>query len=340
MAINEWWAGRPDERFWMEITDRDDVGVDLRAPQANGTGGDEWSYTLVAYTQPGDIVLHWHKHAAGAPALIGWSEVVGPLYEDSMDWLAHGTRGRERGRAQRVANWVTPLGGLHEFEHAVTRADLETERTRILAEIEKVQATQGGAVYKPFYLYGGRQIRATQAYLTKFPASLVATVEALAGQAVGAPSLGVPRSATKPGEGRAPSRRQGYLQDAVLRKCIEEYAVARAKAHYENQGAKITTLGKPYDLKVELGSLERHVEVKGTTAEGPNSVVLTMGEVRHARTWQGVDLFVVDGIRYELRDGNYHLSGGENHIWRDWLPADDDLHPTEFSYELQWDAED
>lgn len=30
--INEWWSGSADERFWMEITNRGDLGVNLWAP--------------------------------------------------------------------------------------------------------------------------------------------------------------------------------------------------------------------------------------------------------------------------------------------------------------------
>ncbi len=37
-TVNEWWAGEPAEHFWMEITDRPDVGNNLIAPQLDGGG--------------------------------------------------------------------------------------------------------------------------------------------------------------------------------------------------------------------------------------------------------------------------------------------------------------
>lgn len=30
--VNAWWAGDPGQRFWVEITDRPDIGVDLHCP--------------------------------------------------------------------------------------------------------------------------------------------------------------------------------------------------------------------------------------------------------------------------------------------------------------------
>src|SRR5690242_6268596 len=116
MGLNLWWSDRPNERFWMEITDREDVGVDLLAPQYDGVGREQWSYTLVTETRPGDVVLHWHKTKLGQPALVGWSEVTGPLSVRSMTWQARGTRGRARGVPTTGPSWTMQCGGLIDFE--------------------------------------------------------------------------------------------------------------------------------------------------------------------------------------------------------------------------------
>ncbi|MBM7774631.1 hypothetical protein JOD54_004835 [Actinokineospora baliensis] len=42
MKINTWWDGDPDERYWLEITDRPDVGTDLNCLQRNGSGKQYW----------------------------------------------------------------------------------------------------------------------------------------------------------------------------------------------------------------------------------------------------------------------------------------------------------
>ncbi|MFD7022113.1 protein NO VEIN domain-containing protein [Promicromonospora sukumoe] len=326
MAIDDWWAGRGDERYWMEITDRPGLGADLRAPQHNPKGAPIWHYALVQYTELGDIVFHWHKTSAGTPALVGWSEVVGPLSVDDIDWQARGTVGRARGHADNLPHWVMGLGGLTDFRHPVTLATLDTR-------IDQVMDAIGPQKYGPFYRYQPTKLHAQQAYLTKFPAALVPLVQSLAKSSIPAP----PDNRRKGGAGkRAAGRSQGRLTDPVLRKAIENYAVDAAISHYEAAGAtNIEILGKPYDLKLRLEGRERHIEVKGTTADGAVRVVLTIGEVNHAREWPRTDLFVMDGIQYrQTIAGGYELSAGAARVWKNWQPNDDALHPTEFSYDL------
>jgi hypothetical protein len=56
-----WWEGRDDERFWLEITDRPDLGVDLKAPQLGDNGRPFWSYAIVTDVRDGDTVFHYYK---------------------------------------------------------------------------------------------------------------------------------------------------------------------------------------------------------------------------------------------------------------------------------------
>jgi hypothetical protein len=82
----------------MEITNRRDVGIDLNASQRDGAGNESWNYSLVTATRPGDVVFHWHTDWFENSAIIGWSEIVGPLEEVyPYTWQARGTRGRARG---------------------------------------------------------------------------------------------------------------------------------------------------------------------------------------------------------------------------------------------------
>lgn len=42
VALHERWAGAGSERFWLEITDRTDIGVNLTAPKQDDTGNEYW----------------------------------------------------------------------------------------------------------------------------------------------------------------------------------------------------------------------------------------------------------------------------------------------------------
>jgi hypothetical protein len=44
---------------WMEITRREDIGADLKAPSAARGGGVTGSYVLVPAVRPDDVVIHY-----------------------------------------------------------------------------------------------------------------------------------------------------------------------------------------------------------------------------------------------------------------------------------------
>ncbi len=331
MRFDLWWSREPGERFWMEITDRpeDQLGENLLAPQVNGAGREEWSYALVPETRPGDVVLHWHRNLAGEPAIVGWSEVTGPLAVGRMTWQAHGTRGRSR-RPVTVPSWIMPCGGLNPLPVPVNKAVLtpiEPEMKKLRDELE----SDAGRPYFPFMFYRPGEIRAAQAYLTKFPARLVRLIPELRDVFPGSR----PPAATA---GRRTVRRSsgpGRQQDPALLKAIERHAVQLAIDHYRALGAtQIKELGAPYDLNVMLPGGERHVEVKGSALSSV-AVELTANEVAHARNFAHTDLVVVDEITWQTDSaGAYRTSGGNLRVWENWGPDDNDLAPTRYRYDL------
>ena len=52
--VNRWWEDDPSEIYWIEITDRPDVGVNLKAPQSRNSG-----HFLVKEVKSGDVVYHY-----------------------------------------------------------------------------------------------------------------------------------------------------------------------------------------------------------------------------------------------------------------------------------------
>jgi hypothetical protein len=98
------------------------------------------------------------------------------------------------------------------------------------------------------------------------------------------PSLADLRATTARSASRAGSRSriaragrgQGYLADAEKRSALEWHAVQMAIQHYRAIGAtEIEERGKPYDLRLTMNGVERHVAVKGSVGEDLDSVQLT-----------------------------------------------------------------
>jgi hypothetical protein len=38
--VDRWWQDKPGERYWLEATDREDIGADLKAPDEDAGGRD------------------------------------------------------------------------------------------------------------------------------------------------------------------------------------------------------------------------------------------------------------------------------------------------------------
>jgi hypothetical protein len=179
MAISEWWAGDPSERFWLEITDRETLGQDLYAPQRDQSGHETWSYSLVSHVNPGDIVLHYWKQPGQEKAIVGYSQATGTLETTTIQWQAHGTYGRAVGAAtaERPA-WRFPLSGFTDLPDPVTLDDLRAFEPSLRSEVQQLAAQFSGPMYLPFAFSDKRPLRTAQGYLTKMPARLVAAIRA------------------------------------------------------------------------------------------------------------------------------------------------------------------
>lgn len=337
MALNTWWDGDPGQRYWMEITDRGVLGEDLVTLKYGVRGREEWSYTLVSHVRPGDRVLHYVTNEPGGPAIVGWSEAIGVPSTGTTTWQARGTAGRERDRATTGPSWYVPLGGFHEFSAVVRGRDLDVLEAQMFQLRGQLEAVHGKPVYFPFLPYRRGEVRAQQGYLAKFPAELLDLIPELSAvrtEADGDITLDELED-TGPTKRTVPKGQLSRIQDPELRSAIENHAVYRAIVHYKAQGATdVEKLGKPYDIKVCLDGVERHVEVKGSSL-GIETVELTGNEVNHAYEFQPTDLVVVDGIQWS-RDatGGITTSGGELRIWSDWTPIEEDLSARKFAYTL------
>lgn len=93
-ALERWSATDPQERYWLEVSDRgDDLGIDLNGPTTNEVGRPFWSYDLLLEVRDGDIVLHYDR---SDHAIVGWSIATGTAWPDQVVWAARGTFARGR----------------------------------------------------------------------------------------------------------------------------------------------------------------------------------------------------------------------------------------------------
>lgn len=331
MDIKDWWSGDSSERFWMEITDRSDVGVDLFAPTEDSGGRPYWGYELLTHVRPGDLVLHWHKTMLGEGAIVGWSRAIGVYEHTDISWQARGTVGRARGTTSARPAWRMPLEGFVFLADPVLDADVRRVEKHLRRAQTDLVAAHGAAPYFPFAFSDKRPVRASQTYFVKMPACLLPILGL--DELVHAPA----HSATRSGPGRSlKAKKSGYIADSAVRSAIESRAVAVATRWYEGQGyiCEYSGASNPYDLVASLGNDVRRVEVKGSSGQA-EKVELTAGEVRNAESFDATDLFVVDGITYvRHRNGSVEAFGGFARRYADWTPSAASLETTRYRYTL------
>jgi hypothetical protein len=148
----------------MEVATTGSMGRILIAPKFPGAN---WGYELVGHVHAGDRVLHWQSTSQNR-GMVGWSVATGdPEVEPEYTWQPRGTSGRALAGPRTTEGWAVTLGGLNIFSQPLTSAELQGLMTPILDLKEALERSYGDPVYYPFYLYGRRELRANQSYLTK-----------------------------------------------------------------------------------------------------------------------------------------------------------------------------
>lgn len=174
MAINEWWAGDPSERYWLEVTDREDVGTDLHAPETDVSGQAKWTYALVRFVGDGDAVFHYEL---AERAITSWSLAAGGSWEDETIWAAHGTVSRDQTPFARPGIYHG-LHGPFALDEPLTLAVLRAGEERLRRVVSEVEAAHGGSLYLPFQ-FRQDQLRMGQGYLFKMPSAVVSAFSQL-----------------------------------------------------------------------------------------------------------------------------------------------------------------
>lgn len=324
MAINEWWIDNPEERYWMEITDRENLGANLIAPTLGKGDKETFSYALVSHVQPGDVVFHWWKRAGRTASIVGYSTVSGDSFDSEITWEAHGPHSAG---VRTTPAYEAPLTDFTELDTEITLEDLRTQEAKLRRIHDALKLAVGGAIYFPWAFSDKRPLRTTQGYLVKMPASVVASLTGLA-VAQKPPAKKSPRKGTK-GTG-------GRQLDPAVRKAIERHAMDWALEYFKNKGYEVDDVGstESYDIYAlnEAGE-ELHIEVKGSSSSSI-AVELTDGEVNHWSDEYERVLVVVDEISWTKTANVIETSGGRQRVWRDWEiePTDSSLIPIRYRY--------
>jgi hypothetical protein len=175
--LNIWWRSDPAQRFWLEITDRPDIGIDLHCPQRDAAGNRSPGYSLIWSVQHDDIVFHYDRNQQ---AITSWSRAVGEVVEGPVVWLSHrGSTRRRLGAARPQPGWWLDLEGPYPLDQPLTLEQLRASGATVRAVLDELEQRRLGSLYFPFFFYAGSTLRPMQPYLNKLPATLVAQLPGL-----------------------------------------------------------------------------------------------------------------------------------------------------------------
>ena len=177
-SINAWWSADSRQRFWLEITDRRDVGIDLHCPQRSSDGTRSSGFSLIWWVSPGDIVFHYSLVHDG---ITSWSRVAGPVTEAPTIWRPHRSTTRRRiHEPMPQPGWWLDLDGPFPLPRPLTGVELARRQDDIRTVLRELEGRHRGSLYFPFFWWGGHQLRPMQYYLNKLPAELVSVFPELA----------------------------------------------------------------------------------------------------------------------------------------------------------------
>jgi hypothetical protein len=182
--IHDWWTPIPAECFWLEVTGRADIGVNLKAPQTNEHELEFWSYSLLKYVHEGDLIFHYDRNQQ---AIIARSTATGKFWNDSIVWAARGALAREAGiRPHTRPGWYVGLEDYQKLENPLELETIRAFQNELSVLMNQLIVEVGSPLYFPFEMGIRRPMRPMQGYLFKLPLFFVQ----LLGESLGEDAFG------------------------------------------------------------------------------------------------------------------------------------------------------
>jgi hypothetical protein len=342
-----WWSDSPRERVYMEVTQRDDMGGDLLAPLVARGGRPTASYALVPHVRAGEVVIHY---ASVEESIVGVSVATSDPEPTTLYWVARGASARLAGaEPEWLAGVRVPLDHFRALDPPLSLDDLRAQERAVMGIRASLQLLYGPKtpLYFPWVPYRGQPMRTFQSYLVKVPQDVIDLFPALrkAVDEVTAATIG-PFQATPEVEAAeaaltdtasrdATRKGQGYQLDQKVKVAVEAHAMNIATEYFAVAWEVEDVHGsQSYDLVCTKGGREKRIEVKGTTTDG-SEILLTPNEVKHARTYRDVALFVLADVVVEREpDGSVVAGGGTPIVHDPWDISAGKLKPVGYRFEL------
>ena len=334
---HSWWEASLEEIFWVESTDRTDIGRNLLAPISTHAG-----QKLVAFVKDGDIIFHYYHPTK---SIVAFSVAKGFPKVDEIRWP-------DRKKSDISPAYKIDLINYTEFDNPITLKEIQDKQNSIRtikAALDKKY--DGKSIYFPFQIPKEKVIQPAQgAYLSKIPKAVVDLFPAAVQQLKSdiAPEISQMKSSIEsrldtyqPASEKSPGESSyGIQTDEKKKKATELRGMALATEYLEKLGYTVEDVSAQkrlgYDLRAVKGDEVVGVEVKASIMSRIE-VAVTTAEVEYAQiAGEGFRslLYVVDQIVCTKDGDEYQTSEGRERYWWDWNPDSDSLTPIEYRFTL------
>ena len=330
--MNRWWYRLEEQHYWFELTERSDLGKNLKAPQKDQGGRDYWSYSLLKEMKVDDYVVHYHKKDKSIEAV---SQVAKPWVSHPIVWAPS-----KKKKWKKFKGTERP-GLLVELKNFKRIKPLALDQIRKKnAEIEIILnnlVLRYSAAYFPFApkstkrplsVNEGYGFVVTQEFVDLFP-----RLSSIFEKGFQEPKI-IEEVETKTTDDKKKKIAKRKVSSAK-NEAVELYAVEKAVKYLTEQNYKIERMPRksfPYDLKATKENIELHVEVKGKSDTG-EKVIVSRNEVKHSKKNAQNSVFIlVHSIKANLTAKGYKASGGKLVVKNPWALDDNDLDPYTYEY--------
>jgi len=338
--MNIWWEGNPSENLWVEITDRDDLGSNIKAPVSAQKGKKTSGYELPKHVREGDVVLHWWKRAKNRinHGFYGYSTVVGSIQDEETSWAPRGRYSKGAAKGPKPST-VWTLSNFNEFQKPILIGDVNLKKGEILELMDLLEAKYGKPIYFPFCKREGK-IAVNQTYFAKLPREFIDVMKIdFLSSAINSVTSDTNLLMIIPEGKKHLSRGLSRQTDPQKRITVEKYAEDKICELLKSQGYEVERFGKPFDLLAVKGSEVVKVEVKGKQ-ESASTIEVTINEVKVAENSNNeyrTLLAVVDNISLIKVGNEWAGDGGRTRLWWDHPFNADSLYPSRFVYTLPFE---
>jgi len=166
IRINAWWERRAGERYWLDLTKRDDRGKILASPRGEGKWGDFWGHRLITHVKSGDVVFHYDP---SQQAITSCSLAKGRVVKEHLSWsLPAGSEG-EGVTNHRVASWRIDLERSTELAAAVPLDEIAKIQSSLFPSLRALEEEVGDPLYYPFEMGSAQATHLLSGYVFKLP---------------------------------------------------------------------------------------------------------------------------------------------------------------------------